>query len=1576
VDDSLPIEHLQLQLQLPAEKQRELSALIQDLQNPASPKYRKWLTPDRFREEFRLAPEDMDAAKTWLESQGFTINVIYPSSIDFSGTAGQVIHAFHTEIHNYTVAGTNHFANISDPMIPAALAPAVVGVVALNDFTPQPLSHPRTNYTVGGGTYLVVPADLATIYNFNPLFAKGISGQGQTIVVVEDSDVYSTADWNTFRSTFGLSQYSAGSFTQIHPAPQNGPNNCSDPGVNGDDGEAILDAEWATAGAPNAAIVLASCANTSNFGGFIALQNLLNQSANPPSIISVSYGESESQLGAAMNAYINALYMQAVTEGVSIFVSAGDEGAASTDVNVTSALHGIAVSGFASTPYNVAVGGTDFGDTFTGSNNIYWNSSNTAIYGSAKSYVPEIPWNDSCASGLIATYLGFTNTYGSGGFCNSSTGTSSFLTTVAGSGGPSGCAAGSPSISGIVGGSCTGYAKPGWQLLLGNPSDGVRDIPDVSLFAANGVWGHYYVVCYSDTGTNRRGSPCTGTPNTWVGFGGTSVASPIMAAMQSLVNQATGTSAGNPNPIYYSLANAEYGATGDSACNSSLGEAAAGTCIFYDVTQGDIDVNCRGTHNCYLPSGSYGVLSTSNSQYQPAFGAGNGWDFATGIGTVNVNNLVNNWPKPPSITSGPIATFVVGTQGTFSVTTAGTPAPTIIESGNLPNGITFNSTTSTLGGTAATGTGGTYNIIFTASNGVGANAVQNFTLTVDQAPAITSSGSTTFAVGSQGIFTVTATGFPAPGLSESGNLPSGITFNPSTGTLSGSVAIGTGGTYNVSFTASNGVGANAIQSFTLIVNSQSGTTGAAAAFLYPDSMTQGSWSRQYGADGYSLANANQALPTYDSSFAVQGQQSWTWASGTTDPRALQIPGGSAGIAATWYNISTFRFDVNITTGTHEVAIYAVDWDDQARSETIQISDATSGAILDSRSISNFTNGMYLVWNISGHVTVRVSCSGGPNAVISGIFFGSGASVSSSPILSVTKTHSGNFVQGQQNANYSVAVSNAPNASATNGPVTVSETIPSGLSLVSMTGTGWACGANSCIRSDALNAGSSYPPITVTVNVAANASSPQVNQVSVSGGGSANASASDSATITESGATGASAAAFVAQDANTAGNWLGLYGGDGYSLANANQALPSYDPSFTVQGQQNWTWASSTSDPRALQIPGGSGGIAATWYNNANFSFDLNVGSGAHQVAIYAVDWDTQGRSETIQISDASSGALLDSRSISNFSGGIYLLWNISGHVTMKISCNGGANAVVSGVFFGSGARISSSPILSVAKTHSGNFVQGQQNGIYTVTVSNAMNGATTSGPVTVNEAVPSGLQLVSMAGTGWTCEASSCTRSDALGAGSSYPPITVSVVVALNATSPQVNEVTVSGGGSATASASDSTVITGGGSGGNAATFTGTDAITKGSWQGLYGLSGYALANANQLLPSFDPSFAVQSQQNWTWVGSTTDPRALQLPGGTEGIAATWYSTSAFSFDVNVGSGTNRVALYAVDWDLQGRSETIQILDASTGATLDTRSISNFTNGLYLIWNISGHVTIRVSANNPPNAVVGGVFFN
>jgi hypothetical protein len=672
VDDATPMPHLMLQLRRPAAQEQALATLIDQLHDPNSPNYHHWLTASQIGAQFGPAASDIATVTNWLTQHGFTVNTVYPNgiAIEFSGTAGQIRSAFHTEIHNLSVNGVAHFANVADPQIPAALAPLVAGVVSLNDFRPRPqaVHKPQAtgNFTQSGNFYMT-PPDLATIYNFNQAFNGGITGKGQTIYLVEDSDIYTNGgtvnDWTTFRTGFGIpvTNYPGASLTTIHP------NNCSDPGVNGDDAEAIIDAEYSSAAAPSAAIVMAVCNN------FVAMLQFMfnNPNTYPPAIMSISYGECEALNGATFNAAYRNVYQTGVAEGWSIFVSAGDQGAGGCNFGGQTVTDGVGVNGLGSTVYNVSVGGTDFGDTFAHQDNTYWSSTNTATFGSALSYIPEIPWNTTCGSQLFATFEGFATTYGASGFCNSSLISQNpfFLENWAGSGGQSLCAQGTPSVSGVVSGTCAGWPKPSWQSgLLGNPADTVRDLPDVSMFASFGPWNHAYAICFSDTG--NQGTTCDGTASGWsTGWGGTSFGSPIWAGIQALINQYTGSLQGNPNPVLYTLATAEYGASGNSACNSSNGNTVAGSCIFYDVTAGDMVAPCTTNPNtsnlysCYLPSGTYGVMSTNNNAYAPAFATGTGWDFATGIGTVNVYNLITNW----AATGGGNASLTVSVTGSGTV---------------------------------------------------------------------------------------------------------------------------------------------------------------------------------------------------------------------------------------------------------------------------------------------------------------------------------------------------------------------------------------------------------------------------------------------------------------------------------------------------------------------------------------------------------------------------------------------------------------------------------------------------------------------------------------------------------------------------------------------------------------------------------------------------------------------------------------------------------------------------------------------------------------------------------------------
>jgi uncharacterized membrane protein len=835
VADNLPMEHVLLLLKRSSEQEQALAQFIEQLHDSSSPVFHQWLSAKELGERFGVAKQDRDAIKSWLGSHGLKVNVDYPNGllIDFSGTAGQIQRAFHTEIHNLDVKGVKHIANMSDPQIPAALAPAITGVVSLNDFHPHPGYTPRSEYTVtenGTEYYLVTPGDLEKIYNLNPLFESNISGQGQTIVILEDTDVNTTADWTSFRSIFGLSGYTDGSFTQIHPAPPGG-SNCPDPGVMTSDREAIIDAEFASAAAPSAAIVLASCSSTTTFGGLIAMQNLLNESSKPPALVSLSYGLCEALNGAANNAAFNSTFEQAVTEGVSVFVAAGDNAAAFCDKDEEASIYGIAVTGWGSSPHDVAVGGTDFGDTFAGTNSTYWSGTNSATYESALSYVPEIPWNNSCASSLIAEFNGFDVTYGSDGFCNSTKGQTNFMNTSGGGGGPSGCATGTPAEESVVGGSCAGWPKPSYQSLLGNPADGVRDLPDLAIFAASGVWKHVYPYCFS------ADIPCTEAPVNWPAAGGTSFAAPIMAGIQALVNQKTGDRQGNPNFTYYKLANTEYGTTGSKTCNSKLGNGIASTCIFNDVTQGDNDVPCAdnigiGTNNCYLPAGTTGVLSTSDNAYQPAYPAGTGWDFATGIGTVNAYNLVNNWPGVPpnfALSVDPASLTLVETKqatSTITITSSnGFNSSVTLAASGLPDGVTAafspnpGTTSSTLTLTAsATATTGAATVTITGTSGTLSNAaslnltvnslVKSFTLSAAPNAITIANG------GVSGESTVSITpvnGFSGDVTFSASGLPAGVTasFSPNPGTSTSTLSLSasktaTTGTFTVTITGVSG----------------------------------------------------------------------------------------------------------------------------------------------------------------------------------------------------------------------------------------------------------------------------------------------------------------------------------------------------------------------------------------------------------------------------------------------------------------------------------------------------------------------------------------------------------------------------------------------------------------------------------------------------------------------------------------------------------------------------------------------------------------------------------------------------
>ncbi len=657
VDPQTALQKMILVLRRSPEQEAALEALMERQQDPASEDYHHWLEPAELGRWYGPSEADIAAISNWLENHGFTIDEATNSRmfILFSGTAGQVEKTFHTQIDRYTVNGQEHISNNADPSIPAALTPVVVGVWSLNDFFAEP-QHvslgnfkldsktrkwtpldpemiPRPQFTLGSGENafeLVSPYDFATIYNVLPLWNELIDGNGVTIAIAGRSDI-ELSDVATFRSAFGLPAHAPTIIT-----------NGADPGVPsaGDKVENTLDVEWSGAVAKNATIEFVTSASTNSSDG-AALSAIYIIDNNVAPIMSYSYGICELFLGSTGNSAYSSLWQSGASEGISEFVASGDQGSAACDDNSKNetpfeASDGLAVSGISSTAYDVAVGGTDFQWLDIDGNddlNTYWNPTNNASnLSSAKSYIPEIPWNSTCTNTIVVDLINAANSldFDAEELCNaivSEKVTSDYeLVNVAGgTGGKSACT----NPSGSTPSTCSGgWNKPtNWQTGPGVPNDGKRDVPDLSLFAANGILATAYVICDSATG------PCdfsNANDAEAQGIGGTSVASPAMAGIMALIVQKVGKQ-GLPNTKFYQLAAKDT----LSSCNSNT-VAGNNSCVFYDITTNNNampctvgDTNCTALHN----GDKIGVL--------PGYNAGAGYDLATGLGSVNAYNLVN-----------------------------------------------------------------------------------------------------------------------------------------------------------------------------------------------------------------------------------------------------------------------------------------------------------------------------------------------------------------------------------------------------------------------------------------------------------------------------------------------------------------------------------------------------------------------------------------------------------------------------------------------------------------------------------------------------------------------------------------------------------------------------------------------------------------------------------------------------------------------------------------------------------------------------------------------------------------------
>jgi subtilase family serine protease len=705
---SLPMENMLLVLKRSSEQEAALDKLMAEQLDKSSPNYHKWLTPVQFGQQFGPSDQDIQTITSWLGSHGFQVVNVSNSRtvINFSGNAGQVQQAFHTAIHSYVVQGEQHWANSSDPQIPTALTPVIAGVNTLHNFRWKAanvhagefiksketgkVTAVNPTFTFAGGCgapgancFGVGPGDFDKIYNV----PTNVDGTGVSIAVVGQTDI-NPQDNVSFRSIFGL----PASHLTITQNPDAGDPGTIGPGGNDDEAEADIDTQWSGAVAPGATINFVKSASTNTSNG-VDLSSTYIVDNNLAPILTESYGACEANLGSAGNLFYYDMWQQAAAEGMSVFIASGDEGSAACDTGTnnhaaTSAVSGLQVSGFASTPFNVAVGGTDFNDIDANGNVLsqFWSTTNTpTTQASALSYIPEVVWNNSCSSNLWAV-IGF----GSDPLanCNNTEVTGQVPGVIGGGGGVSACTFGNPATASACIG---GYAKPSWQAGPGVPNDGKRDLPDLSLFSGNGFFNaSFYIVCQMDanTGAGSSTSSCNLT-NPFLdfqGFGGTSVATPAMAGVMALVVQQTGENQGNPNPVQYTLA--------------------AQANIYHAITGTNAMPCTPATPDCTDAAGgdTFGVTTVQTGPLAGSLGysASSNFNLATGLGSLNVANFVTGFASaviapdfslslpatPPTPTT---VTLTSGGSGNTTVTITGTTGYTgtiTLSCSGLPTGTT------------------------------------------------------------------------------------------------------------------------------------------------------------------------------------------------------------------------------------------------------------------------------------------------------------------------------------------------------------------------------------------------------------------------------------------------------------------------------------------------------------------------------------------------------------------------------------------------------------------------------------------------------------------------------------------------------------------------------------------------------------------------------------------------------------------------------------------------------------------------------------------------------------------------
>jgi subtilase family serine protease len=767
-----PMRGLDLVLMRTSAQQKALDQLLSDQQDPKSARYHHWLSPTEFGRRFGASDAAIDALSAWLKSFGLEVGEVPASRshLPFSGSKDQVEAAFHTQIHLIDVQGGRHYANVSDPSVPVAVQPLIRSVRGLNDFKPKPgakpagsASGPMPGATAGsaaGGarrgllrphTYYpganqypgyVGPGDFASIYNLTPLYQNNITGAGVAIAIAAQSDLDAsvlTNYWSAFGVTGSKFGLPAQSFTSI-PVPAG--NGGTDPGQtrDGNEDEAYLDSEILGGLAPGAKLILVRDSSAITAAQYVIDQNLA-------AILNISFGTCES-FEASDNATVSSMYQQGVSEGITITVSSSDDGAAActaqadtgsaNDVNST----GFAVNGLASTPYDLAVGGTDFNPNTETSN---WSTTNQAgTYVTALSHIPERVWNESCADAVLSEYYGYSDPIA---FCNTATietGGGAFanpFVLITGSGaGLSSC-----TTTDAQGNCAGGYAQPDWQAnVAGIGNFGARSLPDISLIATR------WLVCsYENSTCNPANAPSfpPAASDTILVLQGTSASAPGAAAILALLDQTQISASsmdgrqGLINPRLYQIAGAQYASASTlSGCSADQGVIGGTTCVFYDIVSGSNAQPCNASNyasqaqqsnpastcaNEGNASYAIGIMEIGGAQ---DYAASAGFDIATGLGSINaaaLAGILQTSAPPTGLSASASGTSVKLTWHADSSATGGFDVYAGSSAGqesSAPVQQNVNGTTATVSGLQA---GQTYYFKISAITAVGVSTLSN-----------------------------------------------------------------------------------------------------------------------------------------------------------------------------------------------------------------------------------------------------------------------------------------------------------------------------------------------------------------------------------------------------------------------------------------------------------------------------------------------------------------------------------------------------------------------------------------------------------------------------------------------------------------------------------------------------------------------------------------------------------------------------------------------------------------------------------------------------------------------------------